>query len=112
MYYVGLLAGKNDYHAMEASGEGRAVNRKNYSEDEVHQEIERPVVQRLMKLIRFRNDHPAFGGDLVSIISGEQNLVLRWENGTASAELTMDLDKMKCSVTHFTHGGKSVIYQI
>jgi hypothetical protein len=35
IYYVGLLAGKNDRAAVERTGEGRAVNRHDYTPNEL-----------------------------------------------------------------------------
>ena len=49
VYYVGLLAGSNDQAAAERTGDGRDVNRHNYSMEEVERELQRPVVQRLMQ---------------------------------------------------------------
>ena len=45
------------------SGVGRDINRHHYTRDEVQAELARPVVERLLQLIRFRNTHPAFGGE-------------------------------------------------
>ena len=63
VYYVGLLAGENDYEALKEQDEARAVNRHNYSLTEIEQELARPVVQKLLELIRLRNTHEAFNGD-------------------------------------------------
>ena len=46
IYYVGLLAGENDHLAVSETGEGRAINRHDYSTAEVDAAISRPVVQR------------------------------------------------------------------
>ncbi len=64
IYYVGLLAGENDHAAVVESGEGRAINRHNYSTGEVTAALERRVVQRVLELVRLRSSHPAFGGSL------------------------------------------------
>ena len=65
VYYVGLLAGTNDHAAVERTGEGRAINRHDYSEDEIARALERPVVGGLLELVRMRASHPAFAGPLV-----------------------------------------------
>ena len=49
VYYVGLLAGSNDQAAVERTGEGRAVNRHDYTTEEVRDAVERPVVGRLTR---------------------------------------------------------------
>jgi len=62
VYYVGLLAGKNDLELLEETKVGRNINRHYYSVEEISQEVERPVVKRLLQLMEFRNSHPAFDG--------------------------------------------------
>ena len=55
MYYVGLLAGKNDLKLLEETKVGRNINRHYYTLEEVDEEVERPVVRNLLKLMEFRN---------------------------------------------------------
>lgn len=62
VYYVGLLAGRNDLKLLEETKVGRNINRHYYSLDEIAQEVERPVVRKLIALMEFRNTHPAFDG--------------------------------------------------
>ena len=62
VYYVGLLAGENDMTLLAKSGVGRDINRHYYTPEEIDRAIQRPVVQSLFELIRFRNNHPAFNG--------------------------------------------------
>ena len=64
VYYVGLLAGANDMDLLARTGVGRDVNRHHYTTAEINAGLARPVVQALTRLIRFRNTHPAFDGDL------------------------------------------------
>ena len=60
VYYVGLLAGTNDVELVERTKLGRNINRHNYGLREIEVALERPVVQRLLALLRFRATHPAF----------------------------------------------------
>src|SRR5690606_16512121 len=62
VHYVGLLAGTNDIELLARTGVGREINRHYYSWDEVQEALTRTVVQKLLRLIRFRNEHPAFDG--------------------------------------------------
>ncbi len=81
IYYVGLLAGENDYKGVEASKEGREINRHNFTIDEISQCAGKPVVQRLIRLIKFRNENPAFEGKF-SVSSPSANAIkLSWNNG-------------------------------
>lgn len=91
VYYVGLLAGENDVAAVQRTGEGRAINRRNYSLEEVEQRLQEPVVQRLIKLIEFRNECGAFDGDFTVLESDDEGLRLSWRNGEQQCTLTVDL---------------------
>jgi sucrose 6(F)-phosphate phosphorylase len=90
VYYVGLLAGDNDRAAMQATGDGRAVNRHDYRSDEISAALERPVVRRLLDLLRLRREHPAFAGSLE--IGGDgSKLSLAWRSGDDHCALAVDL---------------------
>jgi sucrose 6(F)-phosphate phosphorylase len=91
VYYVGLLAGENAPEEVERSGEKRAINRRNYSLEEVRQALEKPVVQRLFALIRFRNEYPAFQGRFSVLEGPEGELHLAWQREDSFCELKVDL---------------------
>ncbi len=91
IYYVGLLAGENDQAEVERSGEGRAINRHNYTVAEVEQALQQPVVQRLMELIRFRNTYAAFQGTFQVLDSEQDRLHLAWEKDDQRCILRADL---------------------
>lgn len=90
VYYVGLLAGKNDLKLLEETKVGRNINRHYYELDEIDVEVKRPVVAELIKLMEFRNSHPAFDGSFVLEECGEEELVIRRENGEHWAVLSAD----------------------
>ena len=71
VYYVGMLAGKNDLEFMERTKFGRNINRHNYTLDEIETEMKRPVVQKLLDLMRFRNSHEGFHLDGECIVESE-----------------------------------------
>jgi sucrose phosphorylase len=91
VYYIGLLAGTNDHAAVKLSGEGRAINRHNYGREEVEQALLRPVVRRVLELVRLRNTHPAFEGELCVECDTRSSLRLRWQHGDARLALELDL---------------------
>ena len=62
IYYVGLLAGRNDMDLLAASGVGRDVNRTRLSDDDIGRAVSRPVVQLQLAAISLRSRHPAFRG--------------------------------------------------
>jgi sucrose phosphorylase len=90
VYYVGLLAGTNDHGAVAASGEGRAINRHDYSRTELDAALAQPVVRRLAELVRLRNTHPAFDGSL-TVSSDGHTMRMTWANGASVATLDADL---------------------
>jgi sucrose phosphorylase len=94
VYYVGLLAGHNDLALLGASGVGRDINRHRYSQAEILAELGRPVVARLLALIRLRNTHPAFNGQFAVLSTQACVLGLRWESGDQWAELQVDLSRL------------------
>jgi sucrose 6(F)-phosphate phosphorylase len=91
VYYAGLLAGANDHEAVERTGEGRAINRHDYTAAEIDAALERPVVRRLLELIRLRATHPAFSGRLGVSLSDPDSLQLTWSNGADTCGLSVDL---------------------
>ncbi len=91
LYYVGLLAGANDLETAERTGEGRAVNRHDYTTREIESALERPVVQRLLELVRLRHEHPAFEGELEVTDEGQGLLRMTRIHGRLGIELTVDL---------------------
>ena len=105
VYYVGLLAGENDIALLEETKEGRNINRRYYTRDEVAQNVRRPVVQSLLRLMRFRNCCPAFDGDISVESAGSRLRILR-RNGAAAAELEADLATHEF---HITENGKEVV---
>lgn len=98
VYYVGLLAGTNDRIAMEQTGEGRAINRHDYTSAEIDDALARPVVRRLLDLIRLRNSHPAFEGTLEVELIGDSRLRLSWRAASSSCSLDVDVSTGRVSV--------------
>ena len=90
VYYVGLLAGHNDMALLQKSGVGRDINRHRYTPAEIAADLQRPVVQALLGLIRLRNEHPAFGGQFSVTEARETTLPLQWIAGDATATLHVD----------------------
>ncbi|GCL66312.1 sucrose phosphorylase [Pseudaquabacterium pictum] len=105
VYYVGLLAGENDMALLKASGVGRDINRHHYGMDEIALQLQRPVVQQLLQLIRLRNSHPAFGGQFSVGASAATVLDLRWTSPGASVQLVVDLAARSARITSQGSGG-------
>jgi sucrose phosphorylase len=112
VYYVGLLAGENDPSAAERTGDGREINRHNYSADEVERDLHRPVVQRLLSLIRFRNRYDAFNGAFQILDSEDSVLDLSWERGSSKCQLRVDFRTDKAVIRYADDDGNPVDYPV
>ncbi len=94
IYYVGLLAGENDLDLLERTKEGRNINRHYYSLEEIDQEVKRPVVAKLLKLLEFRNTEAAFDldGRLEVAAPSEHEIVLKRVNQAGDREAVLRVD--------------------
>jgi sucrose phosphorylase len=101
VYYVGLLAGSNDIALVERTKNGRDINRHGFSLDEIEQEIQRPVVQRLLRLMTFRSHYPAFNGEFKIEATPENQVGLTWRRGKHRTTLHVDLDDYATRITYY-----------
>lgn len=106
VYYVGLLAGKNDPQARDRAKDGRAINRHDYTMAEIDEARGRPVVQRLEALLRFRNTCSAFDGTLTVLPSAKGTLALSWTGGEETAVLKVDAQTYQTEI-RWDHAGTS-----
>jgi sucrose phosphorylase len=91
VYYAGLLASPNDMTLLARTGVGRDINRPYISREEITSNLNRPVVQRLLALIAFRNTHPAFTGTFDIDASDDGHIAIRWVTSDASIEARLDV---------------------
>jgi sucrose phosphorylase len=99
VYYVGLLAGRNDLDLLRRTGVGRDINRRYYTSDGLGRALSSPVVASLLGLLRLRNTHRAFGGSFRALPAPADRLALDWRHGDDAARLDVDLAGMTASVT-------------
>jgi sucrose phosphorylase len=104
VYYVGLLAGENDDEAVSRTGDGREINRHNFTLDEIREATGLSVVQRLERLIRLRNSHPAFDGGFQVGAPDPERLTLSWRNGNDECSLDVGF-RLPRSVVELTGRG-------
>lgn len=100
IYYVGLLAGENDVALFEETGSGRNVNRSFYDLEQVESSLQKPVVQALLQLIRFRNTHPAFDGEFILKESSDEILNIMWQKHIHISQLVIDLTQYDFTVSY------------
>jgi sucrose phosphorylase len=101
VYYVGLLAGENDIDLVMQTKNGRDINRHNYTLDEIADEIRKPVVQRLLRLMEFRSTYRAFGGQFVIEDAPDDEIRLSWAQNGHRAGLHVDLNTYVTRITYF-----------
>jgi sucrose phosphorylase len=99
IYYVGLLAGRNDMELLRRTGVGRDINRHFYTETELERDLARPVVAAQLDLLRFRSSHTAFSGTFRVVPSASDTLVLRWDCDSEWAQLEAHLPTMRVAIT-------------
>lgn len=96
IWYLDLLAGKNDYEAVKRAGESghKEINRTNLTLEQVRRELEREIVQEQLKLLRFRNSCRAFGFDArLEVFQTETHILkLKWINNEETAALEANLE--------------------
>jgi sucrose phosphorylase len=101
VYYVGLLAGENDIELLEKTKVGRDINRHYYSKEEIVGNLQRPVLQRLFALMKFRNEYPAFNGELRIGETGSGHLLeLSWRKDEYETVLRADLKTHRYTIDY------------
>jgi sucrose phosphorylase len=105
VYYVGLLAGENDIELLEETKQGRNINRHYYDLEEIKKEVNRPVVQSLFKLMKFRNDYNVFKGQMTIAETEFPNMLeIKWSLGDKYAVLKADLAVHDFEILYFEEG--------
>jgi sucrose phosphorylase len=105
IYYVGLLAGANDMELLARTGVGRDINRRHFTRAEIDAALERPVVARLAELIRLRNTHPAFAGEMTTMCERPHELTMAWRDGAHWIRLFVHLAELR-AIIEFSEAGK------
>lgn len=93
IWYLDLLAGKNDYEAVERAGAGghKEINRTNLTLEQIEDALKLPVVQKQLELLQFRNTNPAFGFDSDFAISMTgTKMEIKWSSGEQEVTLVAD----------------------
>lgn len=106
VYYVGLLAGTNDMDLLRRTGVGRDINRHYYTRAERDEQLKAPVVRSLLDLMRFRNTHPAFGGDFQLHRSDDRSIAMAWRKESDWARLAVDLATRSAVISYSDPAGE------
>jgi sucrose phosphorylase len=105
VYYVGLLGGTNDMELLARTKVGRDINRHYYTAAEIKTALKRPLVQKQIELIRLRNTHPAFAGEIQVDVPADHNIDITWEHEEHWIKLQADLSVPSASITGTSKSG-------
>ncbi len=112
VYYVGLLAGENDIENVTRTGEGREINRHNFTLEEIDKALQKPVVKRLLELIRFRNTYPAFNGTFSVERTEETEIGLKWTKDNYQCNLYISLKTYETTISYADKNGELIKYSV
>ena len=99
VYYVGLMGGTNDMGLLSRTGVGRDINRHYYTAAEIEAALQGPLVQKQIELIRLRNTHPAFSGEVQVDVPAESRIQIQWRQHKHWIMLHSDLSVPSASIT-------------
>lgn len=91
IYYVGLLNGMDDRELFRQTGQGRDVNRHNYTPEEIAEALNSDVTRAILGLVRLRNNS-VFEGNFAWKQLSENSMELSWSSSTANLTLQFKLD--------------------
>ena len=86
VYYVGLLNGLDDKALFEKTGNGRDVNRHNYTPEELQESLSSDVTQAIVGLARLRK-HAVFSGNFEFKQLSSNSMRLGWTSDSAELSL-------------------------
>lgn len=95
VWYLDLLAGKNDHEAVKAAGAGghKEINRTNYSKEMIDKALEKDVVKRQLELLKFRNSFGAFSFDSdIKAKAAGTKINITWKKDEYEAAMELNLD--------------------
>jgi hypothetical protein len=70
------------------------------------------VVQRLLKLIKFRNEYDAFNGEFIVRDSKSDEIHLFWKKDDKQCALFIDLKTNKSIISYLNENGKGIQYLV
>ncbi|WP_299119926.1 glycosidase [uncultured Winogradskyella sp.] len=102
IWYLDIFEGKNNYDAVEKAGEGghKEINRTTLTTLEIKESLKKDTVLKQLEIIRLRNTHNAFGGDIIIKESKPSGIDILWENGEDFANLKVDLNMSTFAINY------------
>lgn len=107
VWYLDIFAGKNDYEAADKAGNGghKEINRTTLSLQDIEDGLTQDVVLNQLKLLKLRNTHIAFSGNVTINETSVDSIDIKWTNNSDFAHLKAYLNSLKFEVV-FSEGEK------
>ena len=106
VWYLDIFAGKNDYEAADMGGSAghKEINRTTLSISDIKEGLKRDVVKDQISIMRLRNTHKAFLGNLTINATDEHEIDLSWEYESHYAQLKADLRTSQFTINYTESG--------
>jgi sucrose phosphorylase len=112
IWYLDLFCGRNDYAAVERAGADghKEINRTTLTNKDIEKGLKSPIVIKQLELIKLRNTHPAFSGE-VTFPSSENDSMLNisWTNENHFVALVADLTNHHFFIRYSQEGSMKMI---
>lgn len=108
VYLEDLLNGKN----AEKADVSVDISRHVFSRQDIEASFKKQVVQRIFKLIRFRNEYPAFNGKFKVMSYHKDEVHFSWENENKYCKLLIDFKTNKAVIDYIDDDGRMACYLI
>ena len=105
VYYIGVMGGRNDMELLNRSKVGRDINRHYYKPEEIAEALKTSLVCRQIELIKLRNTHPAFNGNVAIKTPTPQGLEITWTLEKQWIKLAVDFAAMAATISGTEGGG-------
>ncbi len=106
VYYIGLLGGRNDMKLLARSRVGRDINRHYYKPAEIKKALKQSMVQKQIELMRLRNTHPAFAGEIKVDVPAKHKIEITWTLDKQWIRLLVDFSAPSASITGTSSTGQ------
>jgi sucrose phosphorylase len=111
VYYVGLFNGMDDKELFEKSGQGRDVNRHNYTPEEIQEALKSPVTKAIIAMARVRRTD-AFEGNFGWKVTGPSTLTMSWTGAATQIEFSFDTSVANPGFElHVTENGSTRVFK-
>jgi hypothetical protein len=71
--------------------------------------MDRPVVKKLLELIKFRDTHSAFNGKFQVNSCDDKSIDMLWKNGDSFVRLVVELQPLSAKVQYNEPGNEDVM---